>query len=267
MNTHTTTPAALAAFGTAALGSSHSGASSSSSGQQAAAPDNPMMPAPMAIAPSEHGIFQGRPPFARSPPPPGSASGSFSFLDGLGAMQAAAEDRSLPPTPRSPSPTCSPPGSPKRQKAAAEREAANRAAAVGGADSAAEDDLETRAAALGLNEVTQRVWRETALPPTPSSPSPTFSPPSSPKQRHAAEQTAKQAAEKLAESLRAEAQARGAAFDLGSASCGSDSEGNAASAEADVTAALAAWGGARHGSNEERGPSSNSRRKKRATPL
>ena len=141
MNTHTTTPAALAAFGTAALGSSHAGASSSSSGQQAAAPDNPMMPAPMAIAPSEHGIFQGRPPFARSPPPPGSASGSFSFLDGLGAMQAAAEDRSLPPTPRSPSPTCSPPGSPKRQKAAAEREAANRAAAVGGADSAAEDDL------------------------------------------------------------------------------------------------------------------------------
>ena len=40
---------------------------------------------------------------------------------------------------------------------------------------------ETRAAALGLHEVERRVWRETALPPTPSSPSPTFSPPGSPK--------------------------------------------------------------------------------------
>lgn len=48
-----------------------------------------------------------------------------------------------------------------------------------------------RAAALGLNEATQRVWKETALPPTPSSPSPTFSPPSSPKQRRQASRAAR----------------------------------------------------------------------------
>ena len=111
-----------------------------------------------------------RPSLARSPPPPGGASGSFSF-DGLNAIQVAAEERSLPPTPRSPSPTCSPPGSPKRQRA----DAAARAGTAG-VDSAAEDDLETRAAALGLNEVTQRVWKETALPPTPTAAGPSWPP-------------------------------------------------------------------------------------------
>ena len=42
--------------------------------------------------------------------------------------------------------------------------------AKSGEMSAAEEDLETRAAALGLNERTQRDWKETALPPTPSLP-------------------------------------------------------------------------------------------------
>jgi len=189
----------------------------------------------------------------RSPPAPigtGAGSSSFSFLEatGLGAMQASADERSLPPTPRSPSPTCSPPGSPKRQKAAAEAAAA--AAASKAAASDVEEDLDVRAAALGLHEVTQRVWRETALPPTPSSPSPTFSPPSSPKQRHAAELTAARAAEKLAQSLCAAREARGE----GSASCGSDSEGGTMT-ELEVTAAIAAWeaGGAQHrGSRKKR---------------
>ena len=80
----------------------------------------------------------------------------------------------LPPTPRSPSPTCSPPSSPKRQKSGL-TEAEQKAAL------AADDDLETRAAALGLDEATQRAWAEAVLPPTPQSPSPTFSPPASPK--------------------------------------------------------------------------------------
>mmetsp|Transcript_5230 Transcript_5230/g.17003 ORF Transcript_5230/g.17003 Transcript_5230/m.17003 type:complete len:304 (-) Transcript_5230:32-943(-) len=106
-------------------------------------------------------------------------SSSYSWLETgavLGAMQAAARaEGSLPPTPRSPSPTCSPPLSPKRHRTHPE---GSEAAA---ADSAADDEIEVRAAALGLNETTQRVWRETALPPTPSSPSPTFSPPSTPK--------------------------------------------------------------------------------------
>jgi hypothetical protein len=100
------------------------------------------------------------------------ASSSFSWLEGgqlLGAMQAGARaEGSLPPTPRSPSPTCSPPLSPKRHRSHPES-----SETVITADSAAEDEIEVRAAALGLNETTQRVWRETALPPTPSSPSPT----------------------------------------------------------------------------------------------
>lgn len=132
-------------------------------------------------------------PSTRSPVS-ASLGSSFHFLESgqlLGTMQAPADDRSLPPTPRSPSPTCSPPSSPKRHRNEEARSArskdAQQSTKVEGAghisDSAAEDDLEIRAAALGLNETTQRVWRETNLPPTPSSPSPTFSPPSSPKQR------------------------------------------------------------------------------------
>jgi hypothetical protein len=199
-----------------------------------------------------------RPPLARSPPP--ALAGPSFLFEGIGAMQAAAEDRSLPPTPRSPSPTCSPPGSPKRQRP----DAASRSV---GADSAAEDDLETRAAALGLNEVTQRVWKETALPPTPSSPSPTFSPPSSPKQRQAGELTAAAAAEKLAESLRSAREGRGG-LDLGS-TCGSDSEGGMPSvaepgADAEMTAALTALGPS---TSMERGPGPGSGRKKRAPPV
>jgi hypothetical protein len=186
-----------------------------------------------------------RPALARSPPPPYAGvgpsafgSGPLAFLDGLaGPMQAAADnDRSLPPTPRSPSPTCSPPGSPKRQKS-------GDAKAVGapGSEPTLEDDLETRAAALGLNEVTQRVWKETALPPTPSSPSPTFSPPSSPKQRRAAELTAAHAAVKLAESLRAECEAQSLARGGDSLSF-SDSEGGQSSAMAlERQAAVAEW--------------------------
>ncbi|KAL1520638.1 hypothetical protein AB1Y20_022211 [Prymnesium parvum] len=168
---------------------------------------------------------------ARSPinSSPGS---SFHFLESgqlLGTMQAAAEDRSLPPTPRSPSPTCSPPSSPKRHRNEEARSARSKdvqqSTKVEGAghisDSAAEDDLEIRAAALGLNETTQRVWRETNLPPTPSSPSPTFSPPSSPKQRRQAELVAEQAAAVLAASLRAGPEQRGAEV-----SCDSDSDSN-----------------------------------------
>ncbi|KAL1520942.1 hypothetical protein AB1Y20_022501 [Prymnesium parvum] len=134
-----------------------------------------------------------------------------------------------PPTPRSPSPTCSPPSSPKRHRNEEARSArskdAQQSTKVEGAghisDSAAEDDLEIRAAALGLNETTQRVWRETNLPPTPSSPSPTFSPPSSPKQRRQAELVAEQAAAVLAASLRAGPEQRGAEV-----SCDSDSDSN-----------------------------------------
>lgn len=143
-----------------------------------------------------------------------------------------------------------------------------------------EDDLETRAAALGLNEVTQRVWKETALPPTPSSPSPTFSPPSSPKQRRAAELTAQHAAAKLAESLRAECEAQSlaraerGAGDVGSMSCGSDSESVAgASSSLERQSAIAEWDAAERSAAppflpppmRSPGPSSGgSSRKKRA---
>lgn len=144
-------------------------------------------------------------PTSRSPVS-GNPGSSFHFLESgqlLGAMQVA-DDRSLPPTPRSPSPTCSPPLSPKRQRG---QELVRSKSEVGSrgdhVDSVAEDDLEMRAAALGLNEATQRAWRETNLPPTPSSPSPTFSPPSSPKQRRQAELVAEQAAAVLAASLAA----------------------------------------------------------------
>uniref|UniRef100_A0A7S0JAV9 Uncharacterized protein n=1 Tax=Calcidiscus leptoporus TaxID=127549 RepID=A0A7S0JAV9_9EUKA len=114
-------------------------------------------------------------------------SGMMLPVEHINTMQMG-EDRSLPPTPRSPSPTCSPPSSPKRQKV--ELSPAEAAAAV-----AADDDLESRAAALGICEAT-RSWDETFLPPTPSSPSPTFSPPSSPKrgQRSTAELLAAQKA-------------------------------------------------------------------------
>lgn len=84
-------------------------------------------------------------------------------------------ERSLPLTPRSPSPTFSPTASPKRQCAEPPPGALS--------SMATEDDLESRAAALGLTEATQRAWRETVIPPTPPSPSPTFSLPSSPKRR------------------------------------------------------------------------------------
>lgn len=72
--------------------------------------------------------------------------------------------RELPLTPRSPSPTLSPRSSPKRQKS--EEEVATSAREELASKLCSSDDLESRAAALGLNEVTQRVWRETALPPT-----------------------------------------------------------------------------------------------------
>ena len=157
---------------------------------------------------SSSGASSSRAPLARSPVS-GAASSSalgFPFLTadgGLGAAMQEAVERSLPPTPRSPSPTCSPPSSPKRQ--AQKREDEQKAAASGEL-SAAEEDLETRAAALGLHEIERRVWRETALPPTPSSPSPTFSPPSSPKtnQRQAelALLTAEQAAVKVSHARR-----------------------------------------------------------------
>jgi len=124
-------------------------------------------------------------PLVKPPMQPRSASpgcsSSFSWPDlvghnllvgHLGVMQHIARD-SLPPTPRSPSPTCSPPLSPKRHRSHPESLSESSAAL----DSAAEDEIELRAAALGLNETTQRVWRETALPPTPSSPSPTYAAP------------------------------------------------------------------------------------------
>ena len=174
------------------------------------------------------GSSSSGPPLARSPVSDGPSM-HFHFLEPH--MQAASllEDRSLPPTPRSPSPTCSPPSSPKRQRN-------DEQSAV---DSAAEDDLELRAAALGLNEVTQRVWRETALPPTPSSPSPTFSPPSSPKGGATDPTTAQQAAAKLAESLRAVREGRSSAEPGRSADSASDSEmGMDADPRAD---AIAAW--------------------------
>jgi len=146
-------------------------------------------------------------------------------------MQAAAEDRSLPPTPRSPSPTCSPPSSPKRQARERQRDEEGK-----GELSAAEDDLETRAAALGLHEIERRVWKETALPPTPSSPSPTFSPPSSPKAAAAAAAlTAEQAAAKLAASLR-NGECRRSCDSRG----GFDSDSDAQT-EAEVASAVAAW--------------------------
>ena len=126
----------------------------------------------------------------------GGSSSGFSLLELGQMMHNAAEERSLPPTPRSPSPTMSPPLSPKRQKTEPEEEKPPQL-------QAAEEDLETRAAALGLNERTQRDWKETALPPTPSSPSPTFSPPGSPRSRskEQPELTVAQAAAALAASL------------------------------------------------------------------
>jgi len=70
-------------------------------------------------------------------------------------------------------------------------------------------------------KTTQRVWRETNLPPTPSSPSPTFSPPSSPKQRRQAELVAEQAAAVLAASLGSGSEQCGAEV-----FCDSDSDSN-----------------------------------------
>ena len=126
----------------------------------------------------------------------GGSSSGFSLLELGQMMHNAAEERSLPPTPRSPSPTMSPPLSPKRQKTEPEEEKPPQL-------QAAEEDLETGAAALGLIERTQRDWKETALPPTPSSPSPTFSPPGSPRSRskEQPELTVAQAAAALAASL------------------------------------------------------------------
>ncbi len=212
---------------------------------------------------------------ARSPV--SDCGGSSDFFGGvqlqLGVMQLP-EERSLPPTPRSPSPRCSPPSSPKRQRTVEEL----------AADSAAEDDLETRAAALGLNEVTQRVWRENPLPPTPLSPSPTFSPPSTPKQRRRAELTAQQAAAKLAASLggawgdverpeRRSGSERAACTDLSSSDSeqpGSSFDGAGPSSEV-AKEALAAWEASQEARADGscRGKSSGERRrqgKRRGTP-
>jgi len=120
----------------------------------------------------------------------------------------------MPPTPRSPSPTCSPPSSPKRQKV--ELSPAEAAAAL-----AVEDDLECRAAALGICEAT-RTWDETALPPTPSSPSPTFSPPSSPKR--AAQRSAELLAAQAARSALLAARAAAAALAARSSSSAENEE-------------------------------------------
>ena len=130
---------------------STSSPSSTSFGGRPAPGDRRRIP----VAGSSSDAAFARPHLARSPPPPTAGpSGScpLSFLDALaGPMQAAAaEDRSLPPTPRSPSPTCSPPSSPKRQKGADSKAGAP---ASSGTEPTLEDDLETRAAALGLNEV------------------------------------------------------------------------------------------------------------------
>ena len=100
------------------------------------------------------------------------------------------------------------------------------------------------------------------MPPTPSSPSPTFSPPSSPKQRRAAELTAALAAEKLAESLRAEAESqaalslRGDGFSIGSMSYDSCSESGTTSAHAlERQASIAEWEAAeRHAEQRTSGP-------------
>jgi len=181
-------------------------------------------------------------PLARSPVS-GAASSSalgfpFLFAEGaagsLGSAMQEAVERSLPPTPRSPSPTCSPPSSPKRQAQKREDEPGKATGEL----SAAEEDLETRAAALGLHEVERRVWRETALPPTPSSPSPTFSPPSSPKTTaNQAALIAEQAAVKLAASLRSIRSGEGSRSC--DSRCDSDSD---AMAEAEVASmAIAAW--------------------------
>ena len=231
---------------------------------------------------SSSGASSSRAPLARSPVS-GAASSSalgFPFLTadgGLGAAMQEAVERSLPPTPRSPSPTCSPPSSPKRQ--AQKREDEQKAAASGEL-SAAEEDLETRAAALGLHEIERRVWRETALPPTPSSPSPTFSPPSSPKtnQRQAelALLTAEQAAVKVSHATGTQcalrlfslpphtfyllacsqlaASLRSIRSGEGSRSCDSrcDSDSDAM-AEAEVASAIAAWEAAGGGSTNSSG--------------
>lgn len=107
------------------------------------------------------------------------------------ALRSRDGERSLPLTPRSPSPTTSPTASPKRQ--CPEPSPAALTAAT------CEDDLESRAAALGLTEATQRAWRETAVPPTPPSPSPTTSVSSSPKhQRESRERASLLAAQTTA---------------------------------------------------------------------
>ena len=114
-----------------------------------------------------------------------------------------------------------------------------------------EEDLETRAAALGLHEVERRVWRETALPPTPSSPSPTFSPPSSPKSQQRARElallTAEQAAVKLAASLHAIRSTTGEGSRSFDSRCDESDSDHAQ--EAEVVSALAAWEGARAGAS------------------
>ena len=229
---------------------------------------------------SSSGASSSRAPLARSPVS-GAASSSalgFPFLTadgGLGAAMQEAVERSLPPTPRSPSPTCSPPSSPKRQ--AQKREDEQKAAASG--ELSAARNIETRAAALGLHEIERRVWRETALPPTPSSPSPTFSPPSSPKtnQRQAelALLTAEQAAVKVSHARRGRnahcpflsslstllfacsqlaASLRSIRSGEGSRSCDSrcDSDSDAM-AEAEVASAIAAWEAAGGGSTNSSG--------------
>ena len=206
------------------------------------------------------------PPVARSPVSGACPSTGFPFLfeggqHGLGAAMQEAVERSLPATPRSPSPTCSPPSSPKRAKSSATQDEG----VLGGELSAAEEDLETRAAALGLHEVERRVWRETALPPTPSSPSPTFSPPGSPKttQRQAelALLTAEQAAVKLAYDLSLRSIRP---LDAGSRSCDSrcDSDSDVMG-EVEVQTAIAAWELANARGESSALASSSSGRKKR----
>ena len=81
------------------------------------------------------------PPLARSPVSGADPSVGFPFLleggqHGLGAAMQEAVERSLPATPRSPSPTCSPPSSPKRAKNSSAQDEG-----VLGGESAAEEDL------------------------------------------------------------------------------------------------------------------------------
>ena len=121
-------------------------------------------PSPYSFASTEHSAWL---------PPATMLQGDLKGL--LRSRDSWDGERSLPLTPRSPSPTFSPTASPKRQCAEPPPGALSALAT--------EDDLESRAAALGLTEATQRAWRETVIPPTPPSPSPTFSLPSSPKRR------------------------------------------------------------------------------------